>query len=84
VEVSALTTEAVQKSCPSKTAGEGPELSGMSMILACRVRSEKCMNSYLLWVLLPMGCSNNGQGDEFRSVWRCLWKSIGAMQVLWL
>lgn len=68
MEVSALTIEAVQKSCLSKTAGEGPEFGGMSVVLACRVRNEKCMNSCLLWVLLRMGFSNNGQGDEFRSI----------------
>lgn len=35
VEVSALIIEAVQKSFLSKTAGEGPEFSGMSVVLAC-------------------------------------------------
>lgn len=71
VEVSALTIEAVQKSCLCKAAGESPEFSGMNAVLACRVRNEKCMNSCLLRVLLRMGFSNNRQGDEFRSIWRC-------------
>lgn len=71
VEVSACTVEPMQKSCLSKISGEGPEFSPMRVVLACGVRNEKCMNSCLLWVLLHMGFSNNCQGDEFRSIWRC-------------
>lgn len=86
VKVSALAIEAVQKSRLSKTAGEGPEFSGMSVVLACGVKNEKrkhyCFLGYcFIWVFLITGrVVNSGVfGDA-----SLLWKSIGAVQVLWL
>lgn len=45
----------------TKTAGEGPEFCGMSVVPACGVRNENYMSSCLLWVLLHTGFLNNEQ-----------------------
>lgn len=72
MEVSACIVEVTQKSCLSKVSGEGPEFSPMCVVLACGVTNEKCRNPCLLWILLHTSFSNNWQGDEFWSIWRCL------------
>lgn len=68
MEVSACTVELMQKSCLSKTSGE---FSPMHVVLACGLTNEKCRNPCLLWILLLMIFSNNWQGDQFWSIWRC-------------